>query len=197
MTTSETSSAREHLHLGVAEQGKVHALAGEHVKALLYYRQAMRMAGEAGAPALFSRHYMECALESLELMGAYDEVLASCEKAIDHYRENPPAQPLARVDLATFHERAGMILLKAGRDPKEARAHLQKATKGARAEGKSLPLAETLLRWVDSGLHVDAKRILAEQKRHKTLSVRPESVEPARAIPLPDIAGIHPGNPLR
>ena len=37
---TQTSAA---LHMGIAEQGKVHALRGDHAVALLYYRHAIHM----------------------------------------------------------------------------------------------------------------------------------------------------------
>ena len=49
-----------------------------------------------------------------------------------------------------------------------------------------MPLLQTLLRWLKSGLHVDANRVLAEQRRNHYFSVRSDTVDAGRAIQLPD-----------
>jgi tetratricopeptide (TPR) repeat protein len=174
----------ERLHLGLAEQGKLHALAGDQKLALAHYREAMRLAVQSGASEVFFRHYLDCILESLEQMEAFAEVLESCDRAVRHYAENPPANPVARLDLATIHQRRGAVLLKAGR-PAEARPALEAALALVRESQQALPLARTLLRWVAGGLHVDARRVLAEQQRCGYFTVRPGNVMPDRAIPLP------------
>src|SRR5215212_2230092 len=94
------------LHLGIAEQGKVHALKGDHGSALTHYREAIRMAVSSGAPEVFFRHYMECTLESLERMGSLREVLEYCDRAIAHYAELMPnseeQRALIRADLVSI-----------------------------------------------------------------------------------------------
>jgi tetratricopeptide (TPR) repeat protein len=172
---------RPRLHVGLAEQGKVHALSGDHRAALAHYREAMAQAVRAGEPEVFFRHYMECALESLELMGALDEVLAWCDRAVEHYRSSPPQHPVAARDLAHVHQRRGLVLLKLGRRD-EARAAL---TESCQLQPRSMPLAELIKRWIDTGLHCDAARVLAEQRRRGYFSVRPDTVDRSRAVPLP------------
>ncbi|MBL9102646.1 MAG: hypothetical protein JNL82_16995 [Myxococcales bacterium] len=169
------------LHVGLTEQGKLHALAGEHKAALAHYREAMAIAVRTGEPEVFFRHNLECSLESLELMGATDEVLAYCDRALALYRERPPAHDVAVRDLAHVHQRRGVVLLKRG-DREAARAALAESV---RLQPGAMPLAATLLRWVSGGLHLDAARVLAEQHRHRFFSVRRDTVAPERAIPLP------------
>ena len=176
-----SSKTPRHVHLGIAEQGKLHALAGEHQAALAHYREAMALAVRAGEPEVFFRHYLECTLESLELMGALDEVLAYCDRALEHYRAQPPAHDVAIRDLAHIHQRRGIVLLKRG-ERAAARSDLAAC---ARLQPGAMPLAATLLRWVDTGLHFDTARILAEQHRCQFFSVRRDAVAPERAIPLP------------
>jgi len=177
------------LHAGVAEYGKVCALRGEHVVALMHYREAMAMAIRQSAPEVVPRHYLECALESLELMGAHAEVLAYCDRAIEHYREYPPESALARFDLASIHQRRGVALLKQGDRDAAVRA-LEAACGLARDAQADLPLAGTLLRWVTARLTIGADRLAAEQARHLYFAVRPETVKASRAVPLPGRAPI-------
>src|SRR5215212_4391682 len=106
-SAAETPQAGAKLHMGIAEQGKVHALLGQHALALVYYRHAIHMAVQVQDPEIFFRHYLECVMESLEQMGSYTEVLAYCAKAIDFYTQNPPPNPLAQRDLAHIYERQG------------------------------------------------------------------------------------------
>lgn len=175
-----TASPRA-MHIGLTEQGKLHALAGDHRQALAHYREAMAMAVRAGEPEVFFRHNLECSLESLELMGAYDEVLAYCDRALALYREHLPAHDLAVRDLAHVHQRRAVVLLKRG-ERAAARPDLAEAV---RLQPDRMPLAAALLRWVSAGLHFDSARIVAEQHRHRTFCVRRDTVVPARAIPLP------------
>lgn len=177
------SRAPAFTHLGIAEQGKVLALRGEHTQALLHYREAMRLAVRQQAPEVFFRHYLECSIESLEQMGSWPEVLEYCERALAHYRAHPPTTDVARKDLASIHQRQGVVLLKSGqRDA--ARAALLAAL-DALPPGDSLPLASQLLRWLKTGYHLDVARITAEQKRWSYFAVRPEQVDPRIATPLP------------
>lgn len=173
------------LHMGIAEQGKVYALAGKHPLALMYYRHAIHMTVQAQDPEIFFRHYLECVMESLEQMGAYGEVLAYCDKAIEFYARNPPANPLAQRDLAHIYERLGAVLLKNGEKEKAAQA-FEQAAHVLQGSGQALPMAQTLLRWIKGGLHVDANRVLAEQRRTHYFSVRSDTVDANRAIRLPD-----------
>jgi tetratricopeptide (TPR) repeat protein len=172
------------LHAGVAEHGKVCALEGDHVSALMHYREAMSMGVRLDAPAIVVRHYLECALESLEHMGAYDEVLQYCERAIEHYRQHPPEGGLTQFDLASVHQRRGVALLKQGHRDEAARAFDVACTIAADA-GARLPLAEVLLRWIRAQLTISAERIAAEQERHHYYSVRNDTVVRSQAVPLP------------
>jgi tetratricopeptide (TPR) repeat protein len=176
------------LHMGIAEQGKLYALAGDHARALHYYRMAIQLTVQAGDPEIFFRHYLECVMESLEQTSALAEVLAYCDKAIALYDERPPANPLATADLASIHQRRGAVLLKMG-EPAEARAALRSALAVTSEIGRALALAQTLLRWLDAGYHIDPARVLAEQRRTEYFSVRRETVDAQRAVLLNDERG--------
>jgi hypothetical protein len=186
--TDEPSIEPDTTHVGVAEQGKVHALDGDHELALLYYRHAMRAAVAVGAPEVFFRHYLECSIESLELLGAFDEVLAYCDRLDEHYATFAPVDEAQRrfvaVDLATNAQRRGVVLAKAG-EAAAAAESLATALDLARAEGLDLPLAELVAGWLLRGLHVDAPRLTTEQRRLCYFAVVDEAVDRSRAIRLP------------
>jgi tetratricopeptide (TPR) repeat protein len=188
--SAEASPQGHRLHLGIAEQGKVHALKGEHTRALTCYREAMRMAVAAGAPEVFFRHYMECTIELLERMGSFADVLAYCDRALAHYAGFTPAddaqRAVVRTDLAYTHQRRGVVLLKMGRT-EEACAALGEALAVAREAGIRLELAEALLGWASRGLHLEPRRILMEQESRRYFSVRPDTVDPTLAIALPEV----------
>jgi tetratricopeptide (TPR) repeat protein len=170
------------LYIGLGEQGKAHALAGRHPEALRHYREAMRNAQADGAPEVFLRHYTQCALESLERLGAFDEVLATCDNAAEHYRKHPPSDDVARKDQASFLERAAVVLLRAQR-PAEARQRLQRALEVAGEV--PMPLARTLLGWLRGQLHLSLPRLEAELSRQHYWSVRADTVRTDWAVALP------------
>lgn len=175
---SETS-----LHMGIATRGKLYALEGNHARALQYYRIAIRLAVEAKEPEIFFRHYLDCVMESLEITGAYDEVLAYCDKAVELYADSPPPNQLATMDLASIHLRRGCVLLRR-KEAQAARAAMKLAVETARSAGGRLGLAETISRWLDAGYTVDQARLLAEQRRGGYFSVQRDKVDPSRAIEL-------------
>lgn len=189
-TTSTQAARANAMHAGIAEQGKVHALRGEHDEALRHYREAMRLAVEDGAPEVCFRHYTQCVLESLELLGAWEEILAFCERAEDHYADNPPPNPLAQLDLASIRERRAVVLLHQGHVDR-ALPVLEQALE--QLPPAALPLARTLHRWLRSGLRVDPRRLRQEQERHRYFVVRREGVDPRRAIALPPGVGTPTG----
>jgi hypothetical protein len=151
------------------------ALKSDHKTALTHYRDAMKMAVESKAPEVFFRHYLEASLESLELTGAFEDVISYCDRAIGHYRENPPPHDLALLDLATIHQRKGVVLLKSG-DTAGARLALTEARTTAGNAGGKLELTERLLDWLRRGLVVSPDRLLHEQRQLKYFSVRPDTV---------------------
>lgn len=178
------------IHMGIAEQGKIHAVAGDQRMALVYYREAMRLATAKKAPKLFFRHYMECMLESLEHSGAYNEVLSYCEKAIAHHRNlRPLDEEQARfiaLDLANIHQRNGVVLLKMGRTD-EAREAFKRGLDVARRASLSLELAEALYGWLARGFRVEPNRLEQELVAKNYYSVREDTVVRERAIKLPDL----------
>lgn len=175
-------------HVGVAEQGKIHALAGDHELALLYYRYAMRTAVESGAPEAFFRHYLECLIESLELIGSYDDVVRYCDQVAAHYSTFETVDETQRAfiaaDRATNAQRRAVALLKGGHVD-HGRDALAEATALAGAAGVELPLAELLSGWLNRGLHVDAERLVIEQRKLCYFAVTAQTVDRSRAIVLP------------
>lgn len=172
-------------HLRVAEQGKLFALAEDYARALGCYRIAMRLAAEAGEPKAFFRHYLECLVEALELDGEHEAVLEYCARMEALHEKAGREGDLPRYDRAALEECRGIVLLKMGRN-KEAQEALEEACARAREAGARLPLAETVLRWMRSRLTVGERRLLAEQRRHRYFSVRPDTVREEIATRLTD-----------
>lgn len=182
MTGTSLDGRTHALHLGVAEAGKVHALARRHKQALERYREAMRMAEAARAPQVFAHHYLYCMLDSLEHLGALDSVAELAARAAQATAEAGDS-PFHRRDRAALLERLGVARIKL-RDTAGAKAALTEALALA---GDSQPLAMQLLGWLDRGLAVDANRLAEAQRRHGYWVVRPEAVDPARAIEPPHL----------
>ncbi len=192
--TAGTKPAAHLQHLGIAEAGKLHALAHRHVEALRHYREALRIATASRAPAVFARHYTQCVLESLELIGSYSEVIRVCEEVDAHYTREGHALRLHRHDHAAHLERLGLARLKAGETAAGAQA-LQRAVALAGAGG--LPLAEEVLGWVERRLTVSAARITVAQRARRYFTVRRDQVDVGRAVPLPSAADGSACNALR
>ncbi len=171
-------------HLGIAEQGKVHALKKEFEMALLHYREAMKQAVAAQAPEVFFRYYLQCSLEVLEHMESYDDVLAYCDKALRHYETNPPPNEIAHKDRIEIYQRQGVNLLKQGHR-QAAQDAFNTAMVQAKALGMRVPLSEKLAQWLSRNWHIDRQRLQQEQERHRYFTVRPDTVDPNIAIPLP------------
>lgn len=172
------------VHLGIAEQGKLYALEGKHELALAYYREAIRLTVQAGEPEIVFRHYLECVLESLELMGSYHEVLDYCDKAIDLLTSRE-ASAQTEAELAHVYQRRGAVQLKSG-NREAAVESFRKAVQFGGTQGLALPLAQALLGWVERGLQVDTRRVLAEQQRAHYFNVRHDTVDRTRAVKLPN-----------
>jgi tetratricopeptide (TPR) repeat protein len=150
----------------------------------------MALAVRAAEPEVFFRHYLECSIESLELMGSYDEVVDYCDRVIEHYRQHDfslEQQSVAERDLAHIYQRRGAVLFKQGK-----RAEAKQALQQALQLQAELPLATTLLHWLNRNFHGDAARTLAEQRRHAYFSVRQDTVDATRATPLPAVAAVKP-----
>lgn len=176
--------AEQHqVHLSIAEKGKVEALRGNHQAALENYREAIRMAVSSRAPEVFFRHYTQCVLESLELTGAYDEIIEFCENATAHYESLNLSTKFHKSDHGSILERLGLVLLKKG-NAEAGKAALEKARKTAGE--KVLPITEEVLSWLNRGFHVDAARILSSQRQHHYFVVRSDQVDTKRASVLPN-----------
>ncbi|ASJ71975.1 peptidylprolyl isomerase [Granulosicoccus antarcticus] len=177
------------LHPNIAEYGKVLALQGDHESALMHYREAMRLAVDEAAPEAFFRHYLECSMESIEMLGAYEDVIEYCERVDQHYDQVTPTDELQTrfisLDRATNFQRMGSNLLKLGRS-EEALSALGQANQLALENGTNLPLASALIGWLQRRLTVDTNRIQAEQRRLGYFAVTHETVDPKKAVPLPD-----------
>lgn len=185
MTARATSRAdRGHaLHMGIAEAGKLRAVAGDHTEALRHYREALKMARATGAPEVFFRHYAQCVLESLEQTGSYGEVMEFCEKALRHFESIEKPLDLHRRDQAATLERLAINLIKAGRAD-EAREPLEKAV--TLAGRNDVPVARTVLDWMQRGMALKPERICEVQAKRGYFTVTVTSVEPERALPLPE-----------
>ncbi len=173
------------IHMGIAEQGKVHALEGNHQRALLYYRTAINMTVAANDPEVFFRHYLECALESMEHLSMLDDLMDYCDKALKIYENNPPPNQFARMDNAYLHQKKAIILMKMDKK-QEAIDYFKKAIALAKEEKAKLSLSETLLRWLSGGFFIDQNRMITEQYKQGYFNVRKDTVDPSKAITLPD-----------
>ena len=178
---TEANPDRHRLHLGVAEAGKLLAMKGRHKEALNRYREALRLAHSARAPQLFGRHYLQCVLESLEHLADHEGVRELAGRAAAA-AETAGDTPFHRRDRAALLERVGVAQLKAGeKDAAEATFGEVIVLVGAKAQ----PLSALLLDWMKRGFEISPGRLAEAQRSHAYWTVRPDTVDPARAIDMP------------
>ena len=179
-------SSVERLCLGIAEQGKLHALERRHGEALRHYREALRLAVSCESGELFFLHCTQCIMESLELSGSHETVADYCIRAEDHFAHIDIDDPLVNRQRGANLERLAVARLQMG-DCGEARELLAIAIDTA---GKgALPLSEALLGWLRRGLSVGEARLRAAQHQHRYFVVRKDLVDPSIAVGLPEGVG--------
>lgn len=178
----KTTEKQASLHLGIAERGKMYALEGNHKEALRYYRESLNMAIKQQAPELFAQHYTQCIMESLELSGAYDEVISYCERAEDFLSVKPETEEHVRRMRAQVLEKCGVQLVLKGAS-KEA-AEVFRRAQELSGRGKQ-PLTDDLLNWTQRGYVISVQQLRQAQQKHKYFTVRKETVRPEMAVELP------------
>jgi tetratricopeptide (TPR) repeat protein len=192
-------SARTDLCLGLAEQGKIYALARNHADALRHYREALRMArgfagggvagqGIAGGDVFFL-YVTQCIMESLELSGALPELADYCAQLEAHFAALPPHliakdPAIARIRMGNV-ERHGLALLQMGEEA-EAAAMLGRAL--ALAAPADLPVAKRVKQWLDRRFQVDVKQLRKLQSAHGYFMVRADSLRADIAVRIPQLA---------
>lgn len=169
------------LHAGIAEQGKLEALAGRHDSALAHYREALRQAAAVRAPGVVARHYLLCVFESLEHKQDFAALASLVEQALAAPLPDPSSQ-FERDDRALLYERLAVARLRMG-ETSAARAALDAAL--ALSGPHRLPLATWLAAVLQRGLTVTPVRLAEAQRQHGYFSVRPGTADRSRAISLP------------
>jgi tetratricopeptide (TPR) repeat protein len=174
--------SKEALCLGIAEQGKILALNGNHEQALRHYREALRIAMSCSFNEIFFHHCSQCIMESLELSGGHELVADYCIRAEDHYAAIENSDDIIRRQRGANLERLAASRLLSG-NIDEAKALFATAIETA---GKgALPLCEEVLSWMRRGLNVGAPQLRSAQQRHKYFVVRKDLVDARIAVELP------------
>jgi len=169
------------LHLGIAEKGKIFAVQGNHKEALRHYKEAIKMTQGQKMGETFFQHYMQCTLESLELMGGYDEVLGYCEKLLDLLNTKEESEFIAKYKIETRLRMAIQYIHKD--DTETAIEYLTEITKEA-GRGK-YKMADTLLNWLSRRYKITKKQIIDLQNDNNYYIVNKNNLKPEIAIELP------------
>lgn len=172
------------LHYGVAEKGKIFALQGNHKEALRHYKEALRMCQTQPNADVFFQHYSLCAMESLELMESYNEVIEFCDKCLDFLetKSNLRDNPIFEKYVASILERKGIQYLLL--NEKEEAVDVFKTVQN-QIDKKLMPLTNELLNWSLRGYTITIKQVRELQKKHKYFTVRKETVNERIAVELP------------
>lgn len=174
------------MHYCVAEKGKLYALKGNHKEALRYFKEALRMCqGQPGAD-IFFQHYSLCAMESLELMQHYDEVIDFCDKCLSFLETKTEMEsiPVFQKLKASLWERKGIQYLHI--EDKQQAANCFKQAQQM-TDKKRLPLTNELLNWVLRGYSITNRQIFELQSKHHYFTVRKDNVDEKIAVELPEI----------
>lgn len=181
----ETKEQRN-IHFGVAEKGKIFAVQGNHKEALRHYKEALRMCQTVPNADIFFQHYSLCAMESLELMKSYNEVIEFCDKCLDFLDTKPELEnhPVFQKFKASLWERKGIQFLYM-EEKEEAVDAFKEAQKNI--DRKHLPLTTDLLNWALRGFAISPKQIQDTQKKHHYFTVRKDNVNETIAVELPEM----------
>lgn len=173
---------QNHLHIRIAEQGKLYSLEGNHQEALRHYREAMRMVQQQKDSDIFFQHYSQCTMETLERSGAYDEVISFCERYQDFLNGKPESDLIKKHKAYIWQRQAIQHLLKG---ETEAAKTLFTSAQNAIGRGRQ-PLTDELLNWVQRGYMVSKNQITRLQEKYNYFVVRDGQVNPALAMKLPE-----------
>lgn len=174
------------LHYNIAEQGKVYATQGNHKEALRHYKEALRMSQQVPKSDIFFQHYSQCAMESLEQMEAYNDVIIFCDKCITFMETKDDLQehPIFIKYLASLWERKAIqyLFLNKKEDAIEAFEQAIDVIKPHK-----LPLAQELHNWCKRGYTISKQQIEGLLKKHQYHTVRKENVNTQIAVELPEM----------
>jgi tetratricopeptide (TPR) repeat protein len=180
------NTTAHNIHYGVAEKGKLWALDGNYKEALRYYKEALRMCQTVPNADIFFQHYSLCAMEALELMGAYNEVIDFCNKCLDFLEAKAELTGNAMADKfkASLWERMGIQYVFIG-EQEEALAAFKNA---AQIFDKAcLPISQEIMQWMVRGYRIQHNQIKNLQLKHGYFAVRKDSVNESIAVALPEM----------
>jgi tetratricopeptide (TPR) repeat protein len=174
------------LHYNIAEQGKVYATKGNHKEALRHYKEALRMSQQVPKSDIFFQHYSQCAMESLEQMEAYNEVIIFCDKCIDFMetKDDLQAHPIFIKYLASLWERKAIQYLFLNEKEQAIEAFEQAIDV---IKPHKLPLAQELHNWCKRGYTISKQQIEGLLKKNQYHTVRKENVNIQIAVELPEM----------
>jgi tetratricopeptide (TPR) repeat protein len=174
------------LHYNIAEQGKVYATKGNHKEALRHYKEALRMSQQVPKSDIFFQHYSQCAMESLEQMKAYNEVIIFCDKCIDFMetKDDLQAHPIFIKYLASLWERKAIQYLFLNEKEQAIEAFEQAIDV---IKPHKLPLAQELHNWCKRGYTISKQQIEGLLKKNQYHTVRKENVNIQIALELPEM----------
>ncbi|AUC76459.1 hypothetical protein [Olleya sp. Bg11-27] len=174
------------LHYNIAEQGKLYATQGNHKEALRHYKEALRMSQQIPQADIFFQHYSQCAMESLEQMKSYLEVITFCDKCIAFMetKENLQEHSIFMKYLASLWERKGIQYLYLN-EKEDAIIAFENAI--AIIKPHKIPLAQELYNWCKRGYTISQQQIESLNKKHHYYTVRKDSINSQIAIELPEM----------
>lgn len=163
------SSNEFYRHLCLAEAGKLAVTKSKYTEGLDYLRAALSLSVRLQAPVIFSRHYVDCIIDTLEQANEYEQALRILEQAIEERELHKNQTPIHQLDHAHNLLRCSILLFKLGLED-EATQALHEAKDSAL--DNSIPMLDKLVDWRNRGFSIQAHSILDIQKKTNYFLVR-------------------------
>ena len=172
-----------YLHYNIAEQGKVYTIEGDFNEALRHYREAIRMAQTQEDSEVFFQHYSQCVMETLEISGAYNQVVSYCERYLEFLKTKSNDDFLVKKHQAVILEKKGIQHIYLGENDL-AKSCLEEAQQIV-GRGKQ-KLTDELLGWLQRGYSIGIDKLKQSLHVHKYFVIRKEDLQYDKCFKLPD-----------
>lgn len=169
------------LHLGIAEKGKEFAVGGNYKESLRHYKEAIKMTQNQPQGETFFQHYVQCAMEAMEKMGAHEEIINYCDKFLE-FLEIKEKSALIVAYIAEIEQRKALQYMHLGEQESAKELIKEIQQKVGRGTKK---LVDELLTWLDRGYAISKKQLEDLQKKHRYFIVTAANLKPGIAIELP------------
>ncbi|UZR95672.1 hypothetical protein [Chondrinema litorale] len=174
------------VHQSFTEQGKIYFLEEKFELALKYFNYSLELAVQTDSPEFFVKHYLECLLEALEMIGNFEPVISYCDRFIGLIEDEMTNEAEQTFYLALLYQKRGIVLIKSGKADL-GKSNLENAVQIAENNNFPLLLSENILFLLNSGITPDQHKIVQEQVQAGYFVINSETVNKEIAMRNPEI----------